>query len=274
MSKQYLTQKQALQKADQDASKASYWFSTKKWLIDQGVFDTSKLTKYDNEDFVIDDDIISDYYIYKIQYLQIYLSNATNSSDTLSYKNEQAQWNNKYKGIFQLQAYDGGIFYSEVCDCEPSHSSAVAAGGFEFRDMTIKIPKSTMQKISSFVAMGITVWTEDTYVVMKRGSEVNMLSGGPPMYYNISQRFTSSPSIKTIEVFKPKTPFIKSYLINSVSFSNLQNAKFGFIVPIFGSGNILPQINVGTTFINSISKTGYNFGQIATTVLLTERDGI
>ena len=86
MSKQYLTQKQALQKADQDASKASYWFSTKKWLIDQGVFDTSKLTKYDNEDFVIDDDIISNYYIYKIQYLQIYLSNATNSSDTLSYK--------------------------------------------------------------------------------------------------------------------------------------------------------------------------------------------
>ena len=53
MSKQYLTQKQALQKADQDASKASYWFSTKKWLIDQGVFDTSKLTKYDNEDFFI-----------------------------------------------------------------------------------------------------------------------------------------------------------------------------------------------------------------------------
>jgi hypothetical protein len=69
--------------------------------------------------------------------------------------------------------------------------------------------------------MGITVWTEDTYVVMKRGSEVNMLSGGPPMYYNISQRLTSSPSIKIIEVFKPKTPFIKSYLINSVSFSNL-----------------------------------------------------
>lgn len=271
MSKQYLTQKQALQKADQDASKASYWFSTKKWLIDQGVFDTSKLTKYDNEDFVIDDDIISDYYIYKIQYLQIYLSNATNSSDTLSYKNEQAQWNNKYKGIFQLQAYNGGVFYSEICDCEPSHSSAVAAGGFEFRDMTIKIPKSTMQKISSFVAMGVTVWTEDTYVVMKGGTEVSGILSGI-MYYNSSQRIGNS-STKTLEINKYPTPWLKQYLINTVSPVQLNNAKFGFVIPLYGNGRVT-YYNVGTTFMNSVGKTGYNFGDISATILLTERDRI
>ena len=270
MSKDYLTQTQALQKAGNTGS-VSNQFSTKKWLVSEGVFDTSKLTKYQDNDFVVDDDIIESYYTYKIQFLQIYVSPATNTAETLSYKNSTAQYNNKYKGIFQLQAKDGGVFYSDIYDCEPSHSGNVPPGGFEFQDMTIKISKDVMSRIESFVAMGVTVWTEDTYVVMKGGTEVSGILSGI-MYYNSSQRIGNS-STKTLEINKYPTPWLKWYLMNTVPSVQLSNAKFGFVIPLYGNGKVT-YYNVGTTFMNSIGKTGYNFGDISATILLTERDRI
>ena len=56
MSKQYLTQSQALNKVS--ATGGSNSFCTRKWLEDQNKFNNSKLTNYRTNEFPVDDDIV------------------------------------------------------------------------------------------------------------------------------------------------------------------------------------------------------------------------
>ena len=66
MSKNFLTQKQALSKVGSSTSEGTGEFTSKVWMSFRSEFDQSKLSKYGTYDYVIDDDIISNYYIYKI----------------------------------------------------------------------------------------------------------------------------------------------------------------------------------------------------------------
>lgn len=56
MSTKYLTQAQALSKIDSSGGNTD--FVKKSYLVSNGNFDTTKLTNYGNNDFVIDDDIV------------------------------------------------------------------------------------------------------------------------------------------------------------------------------------------------------------------------
>lgn len=59
MSTEYLTRSEALSKVGQSTSTSnSNWFCTKQWLSTNGNFDSSKLSSYENNEFVVDDDIV------------------------------------------------------------------------------------------------------------------------------------------------------------------------------------------------------------------------
>lgn len=71
MSKNYLTQSQALTKISLSGGGSS--FCTKAWLVSNGNFDTSKLTNYENNDFVVDDDIVKKATIVEPIYVVAYI---------------------------------------------------------------------------------------------------------------------------------------------------------------------------------------------------------
>ena len=268
MSKEYLTQKEALTKVGKTGTGVNY--TTRQWLISNGNFDTTRLTDYQIGQFVVDDDIIKKTVAtrYTVTFSEINIKINLNYAPSDISVISQSDQISKIKGCLLVQSsagYEEGDAFSPVASSYSNFGSSDTYSGtiIAFKNITTKVTEK-----ATWASVSLILWNDsNTTVTGYHGADLPNLATNN--WYDmpfgmIRASFPSSASLGS----SSKTPYLKTYAMTD-SNGKCVNAKWVMRIPLIDNNNNSFDLNVGTNLDSlpaSIS-SNYTFNYPAKLVL-------